>query len=136
MRWQIATSDYVNEVMEIAEASPMHTSSMIDHARQELVIVGVGEPPEALANVMKRAPENIRVTWQKAPYTLAELTAELLRILNEQPKRFHGGGLRHDGTGIRLSSTDAGLLAEPDPQAILGARYPVTIEYGGPATPV
>ena len=47
-RWWIEISGYVKELMEIARASPMHTSSTIDHAKQELVIVGVGEPTEAL----------------------------------------------------------------------------------------
>jgi hypothetical protein len=61
MRWQVAPGDYVSEVMEIALASGMHTSSRIAFANSELVVMGVGEPPEALADVMERAPDNIRV---------------------------------------------------------------------------
>ena len=134
-RWQIATSSYVREVLEVARASPKHTSARFDHANRELVIVGVGEPAEELAKVMRRSPENIRVIWQEAPYTLDELSAEARRILAAHPGRLHGAGPTHDGTGIRLRTNDAELLSADDPQAALGARYPVTIEYGGPVVP-
>ena len=67
------------------------------------------------------------MTWREAPYTLAELTDEVLRLLTEQPAtRLTGGGAHHDGTGISFTSTDAELLKAADPRRVLGARYPVT----------
>ena len=44
------------------------------------------------------------------------------------------GSACHDGTGIKLTTTDAELLAASKPGEILGARYPVSVEFGGPAT--
>lgn len=136
VRWEIATGAYVDEVMEIAMASPMHTGSKLDHANRELIVIGVGEPTEALANAMKQAPESIRVTWQEAPYTLAELSTEVLRIMSEQGGRLNSGWPLTGGTGIGFTTTDESLLEMRDPQAALRAHYPVTIEYGGSAIPL
>jgi len=127
---------YVEEVLEIAMASSMHAGAKIDNANHELVVFGVGDPPEALAYAMARAPEIIRVTWQQAPHTLAELSAELRRIMSGQDGRLNGGWPLTDGTGLGFATTDQSLLDTRDPQAALGARYPVTIEYGGPRIPL
>lgn len=135
VRWQSAVSTYVDEVSEIARASPSHTGTRLDHANRELVVFGVGDPSDALVNVMTRAPESIRVTWREAPYTSEELTAEVLRILSGHGGRLNSGWPLTEGTGIGFTTTDQSLLDARDAQAMLGARYPVIIKYGGRAIP-
>jgi hypothetical protein len=60
------------------------------HIAQRLLAVGeeivdvppeAGEPTAALAALMGKAPANIRASWHAAPYSLAELTAEVQRIM-------------------------------------------------------
>src|SRR4051794_13265957 len=125
MRRQASTADYLDEVLEIARASPMHTGSRIDHANRELVVMGVGEPTEALANVMMRAPQGVRVTWQEAPFTSEQLSAELRRLMSEQGARLTSGWPLTGGTGIGFTATDRSLLDSQDPRSALGSNYPV-----------
>ncbi len=133
-RWQIEIDDYRNRLMEIAQASPRYAGGEIRHETRELIIFGVGEPTKALAAIMEQAPSNVHVTWTEAPYSLAELTADMRRIMSEHRGQLNRGGARHDGTGIDFTTTDRRLLETDDPQAVLGTRYPVSIEYGEPAT--
>jgi hypothetical protein len=72
--------------------------------------------------------------WQEAPQSLEELASEARRLMTAHRGRLNMGSARHDGTGIKLTTTDAELLAADEPGEILGARYPVSVEFGGPAT--
>lgn len=84
---------------------------------------------------MDEAPSDVRVIWREAPYTLAELTTEVLRIFDEGPAGLNSGGACRDGTGLVFTTEKADLLCVEDPQAALGTRFPVRIEYGERATP-
>jgi len=134
-RWQIEIDDYRNRLMEIAQASPSYAGSEIRHETRELLVFGVGEPTAALVALMDEAPANIRVSWHAAPFSLAELTAEVQRIMTSTALRgrLYSGGARHDGTGMTFTTDDRSLLDADDPQAAVGTHYPVTIEYGEPA---
>jgi hypothetical protein len=134
MRWQMEIEDYRHRLMEIAQASPRYAGSEIRHETRELIIFGVGEPTEALAAIMDLAPPTVDVRWQKAPYSLEELAADVRRIVSEHRGQLTSGGARHDGTGLDFTTTDRRLLEADDPQAALGTGYPVSIEYGEPAT--
>ena len=83
---------------------------------------------------MARA-EGIPVTWQEAPYAAAELSDEVLRLMSAEHGRLTSGWALADATGVGFTTRDQSLLDAQSPQGLLGARYPVTIEYGGPATP-
>jgi hypothetical protein len=133
-RWQIEIDDYRTRLMEIAQASPSYAGGEIRHETRELIIFGVGRPAKALAAIMEQAPSSVHVTWREAPYSLAELTAEMRRIMSGHRGQLHQGGARYDGTGIDFTTTARRLLEADDPQAALGTRYPVSIEYGEPAT--
>jgi hypothetical protein len=134
MRWQSETSEYVERLMAIAQESPSFAGSESRAEVQELVIFGVGRPTQAMVAIMSEAPSNIHVTWQEAPYSLEELAPEARRLMTAHRGRLNMGSARHDGTGITLTTTDTELLAADEPGEILGARYPVSVELGGPAT--
>ncbi len=130
--WHIETCAYRTKVLELAESSPLYAGAELRHETRELLIFGVGEPSAELAEEIERAPANIRISWREAPYSLAELNAEVERILSEQRGRINSGGARHDGTGLRVTTTDRNLLEASDPQGALATRYPITVEYGEP----
>lgn len=134
MRWQSETSEYVERLMAIAQDSPSYAGSESRPEVHELVVFGVGRPSAAMVAVMGEAPPNIRVTWHEAPYSLVELGPEARRLMSEHRGRLNSGGARHDGTGITVTTTDAEILAADDPGQMLGARYPVSVEFGEPAT--
>jgi hypothetical protein len=119
--------------MEAAESGSGFAGAELREQSRELAVFGVGDPPPALVTVMDDAPDNVRVTWHRAPYSLAELLTELRRIMTAYPQ-IHAGGPNHDGTGISLVTDDRSLLDAPDARAALQALYPVTIEHGGPVT--
>ena len=119
--------------MGAVEASGQYAGGEIRHATREFVIYAVGEPSPQVAAILQHAPEMVRIIWRQAPYTHAELTSELQRIMRRFRGRLTGGGARSDGTGIQYTTTDTQLLETSDPQAVLGSRYPVTIEYMEPA---
>lgn len=132
-RWESETSDYCERLLGTAESSPRFAGAEIKYESRELIISGVGPPSDEIAALIDEAPSSIRVTWKEVPYTLAELTNEVLRIMDQRP-RIYGGGARDDGAGISFRTTDAELLASDDPRQALGARYPVSLEFGGPLT--
>ncbi|MFN8136176.1 MAG: hypothetical protein U0R79_01170 [Propionicimonas sp.] len=92
----------------------------------------MGEPPAELVAAIEQAPAAIRVSWRESPYSQAELTLEVRRIMDAQRGRLTSGAARGDGTCLHFTTTDRSLLDARDPQSALGARYPVTIEYGEP----
>jgi hypothetical protein len=134
MRWQSETSEYRERLMAIAQDSPSYAGSESRPEVRELVVFGVGRPTDAMVAIIREAPSNIRVTWQEAPYSLEELASEARRLMTAHRGRLNMGSARHDGTGIELTTTDKELLAADEPGEILGARYPVSVEFGGPAT--
>lgn len=129
-RWQLETSSYREQVLRLARSSPLFSGAELIPESQELRVFGLGEPPAAVANLVERAPENIRVVWRAAPYSLEELLAEVRRLLSTQRGRVSGIGPRHDGSALLVTTTDRALLESGDPQAILGTVYPVVIEEG------
>ncbi|GAA0974360.1 hypothetical protein ENKNEFLB_02311 [Nocardioides aquaticus] len=131
--WTTETGDYYDRLVSLVQDSPAYAGAELVDGEQELVIFTVGTPSNRIAALIRAAPSSLRVTWRDAPYTSAELTDEVLRLMRERPARVSGGHALHDGTGIRLMGTDAELLAAEDPRELLGAMYPVTIERGGPA---
>jgi hypothetical protein len=135
-RWQSDIDDYCNRLMEVAQASPSYAGSEIRHETRELLVFGVGEPTPALVALMDEAPAYVRVSWHAAPYSRAELTAELQRIMTTTTLRgrLYTGSARH-GTGMTFTTDDRSLLDADDPQVALGTPYPVTIEYGEPVVP-
>jgi len=134
MRWQIETSEYRERLMAIAQASPQYAGTEARPEVREFVVFGVGRPTAAMVAMIGEAPSNIHVTWHEAPYSLEELGPEARRLMTEHRTRLNMAWARHDGTGITVTTTDAELLATDDPGKILGARYPVSVEFGEPAT--
>lgn len=134
MRWQVETCEYRDRLMAIAHDSPQYAGSEARPKVRELVVFGVGPPSAAIVAVMAEAPPNMHVTWQEAPYSLEELGPEARRLMSEHRGRLNSCGARHDGTGIDLTTTDRTLLEADDPGKILGARYPVSVEFGELAT--
>lgn len=134
-RWGWETAPYRDRVMGVVEVAPNYAGSELDYEKRELRVYGVGAPSPAIAAVLAEAPPIIRVRWKQASYTLAELTEEALRLLRASSGRLNSGGALSDGSGISLTTTDPELLEAADPAETLGARYPVTMEYGGPVIP-
>jgi hypothetical protein len=130
MRWQAETSEYRERLMALAQDSPQYAGSEQHPEVRELVVFGVGRPSEAMVAMIREAPWNIRVVWHEAPYSLEELGPEARRLMTEHPARLNSGGARYDGTCIEFTTTDAELLGADDPGRILGARYPVRVEFG------
>jgi hypothetical protein len=131
-RWQADVGAYTDRLVGAVVASGQYAGAEIRHATREFIIFAMGEPSPPVAAVLQQAPDIVRITWRRAPYTQAELTSEMRRIMSRFHGRLTSGGARHDGTGIELTTTDAQLLGAPDPRAVLECRYPVTIEYGEP----
>ena len=128
-RFQQRIAPYLDRLLNAFEESGAQAGAEIDHDRRELVLYGVGEPPESLEAMMAEAPAGLRVHWRAAPYTRAELVAESQRIMTAFDD-LNTGGPRTDGTGLEFTTADAELLAAGDPQGALGSRYPVTIRHG------
>lgn len=132
------TPDYRERLIEAAEASPRFAGAELRNDSSELHLFGVGSPSPRLAALLEEAPLNVRVSWHAAPYSRAELTAEVQRLMNTPAlgTRLYSGWARHDGTGVTFTTDDQSLLAAEDPQRMVGATYPVTFERGRPATAV
>lgn len=129
-RWQSETAEWRDRLLTAAQASMGYAGAELRPENQELVIYAVAGPADSMAALIREAASSIRVTWREAPYTLAELTAEVRRLMAEQPGRLNSAGPRHDGTGIQITTTDAELLRTDDPQRKLSARYPISVTYG------
>jgi hypothetical protein len=134
-RWQSEIGDYLDRLIEAARASTLHAGAELRADTREMILYGVGVPDNALVTVMTDAPSNVRVVWREAPYTRTELSAEVERIVTQQPTRVNSGWPRTDGTGVDFTTTDPELLGAEDPQTALGARFRVRVEYGGSAIP-
>lgn len=135
-RWQSETATWRDRLLLVAQASTDYAGAELKNETQELVIYSVADPTDAMAALIRAASPTIRVTWRNAPHTLAELLAEVRRLMAEQPGRLVSASPRIDGTGIWSTTTDAELLATDDPQASLGARYPISVEYGEPPSAI
>jgi hypothetical protein len=133
MRWQSETSEYNHRLLALARDSSHYAGSESRPGVQELVVFGIGRPSEAMVAMIREAPSNIRVVWHEAPYSLEQLGPEARRLMTEHPARLNSGGARYDGTCIEFTTTDAELLGADDPGSVLGARYPVRVEFGKPA---
>jgi hypothetical protein len=135
-RWQSDTADYRDRLMQCAEAAPGYAGAELRHESRELLLFGVGEPSASVIELMDEAPDDVRVSWHPAPYSHAELMAEVQRITATATwrSRLHSGWARHDGTGVVFTTEDRSLLDADDARLALGATCPVTIEHGGPAT--
>jgi hypothetical protein len=133
-RWQNDIDAYRDRLVGAVVASGQYGGGEIRHATKEFIIFGVGEPSPQVAAILHLAPDNVRIIWRQAPYTHAELTSEMERIIMSPfGVRLTGGGAHREGTGNRFTTTDPQLLAASDPREVLGSRYPVTIEYEEPA---
>lgn len=128
-RWQNDIEAYTDRLVDAVVASGQYAGSEIRHATREFIIFAVGEPSPQVAAIRDQAPDNVRIIWRGAPYTRAELTSEMQRIMSRFRGRLTSGGAANDGTGIQFTTTDTQLLEAPDPQAVLGSRYPVTIGF-------
>lgn len=129
-RWQIQTAEWRDQLLTAAQESTDFAGAELKNETQELVIYAVAGPTDSMAALILEASPSLRVTWRKAPYTLSELLAEVQRLVREQSCRLVGASPRSDGTGIRIMTTDSELLRTDDPRGTLGARYPITVEYG------
>jgi hypothetical protein len=135
-RWGDETGDFRDRLYAVAAASTNYSGSVVDHDKRQVVVHGVGAPTEELAAVMDEAPPTINVTWRQCAHTLVELTDEVLRVMAEHPNQLNSGGARSEGTGIQFTTTDRVSLGSADPTRALGARYPVTLQYGGRPIPL
>jgi hypothetical protein len=133
--WQMETGAYRDRITQTAASAPGFAGGEVRSESHELLVFGVGEPTAALAAMMDEAPDTLRVSWHPAPYSLAELTVEVKRVMTANPG-ITTGGARHDGTGISFTTTDRSLLDSRDPQAALETLYPVTIEFGERPVPL
>ena len=133
MRWQVETSEYRDRLLALARASSNYAGAESRHEVKELVVFGVGPPSDAMVAMIREAPSNIRVAWHEAPYSLEQLGPEARRLMVEHPARLDSAGAWYDGTCIEVITTDAELLGAEDPGRILGARYPVRVNFGRPA---
>ena len=134
-RWWATASDYRDALLEAAQSAPGYAGAEVRFASRELVIFAVGAPSAELAVLIDRGPVGFHILWAQAPYTQAELMAEVDLLMRANEGRLVSGGAHHDGTRLDFTTTDPELLAAEDPQGMLGSRYPVSIEYGEPPVP-
>jgi len=120
---------YVDRLIEVFEASGNYASEEIQAKRKRLILYGVGEPTPEVAAIIADAPGTLEVVWREAPHTCAELRAETERVMERFPQICEGGP-QDAGAGLEFSTHDREWVDAEDPQAVLGTRYPVTIEYG------
>jgi hypothetical protein len=129
--------DYSARLMTAHEDSGVSAGSAVEwhpHARR-FILYGVGEvPPSSVAAIIDAAPEVVQVAWRPSRYTSAELDEECGRIMQRFPQISMGGPSDH-GAGLKFTTEDPALFNAGDPQAVLGSRYPVTIENGPPPEP-
>lgn len=128
-RFQQRIEPYRTRLYKAVMDSGALTGARMDHDRHAVILYAVGEPSPEVAAIIAEAPDFLQVLWRSAPYTRAELVAEMRRIMLASPK-LNTGAPRTDGTAIDFTTTDADLLAADDPQRTLGSRYPVTLRYG------
>ena len=129
-RRRAGVDPYVERLMLAVRASGLFAGSEARHEARELVVYAVRDPAPEVERLLAEAPEVLRVTWRHAPYTAEELGAEARRVMVEQSGRLSSGGARRDGSGLEFTTTDLELLGASHPEAALGSRYPVRIEYG------
>ena len=134
-RWQADIRAYTNRLLGAAVASGQYAGSEIRHATKEFLMFGVGEPSPQVAAVLQQAPSSVRIIWRQAPYTKAELTSEMRRIMSRFRGRFTSGGARNDASGIEFTTTDARMLGCSEPpirRRFLDAAIQSRSNTGGP----
>lgn len=133
--WGVEAHDYIDRLHAVFHGSALHAGAEIRADEHQVILFCVGGPDDALVSVINEAPSDVTVTLREAPYTRAELSSEVVRIMTEGPAGFNSGGVCHDGTGIVFTTTDRALLDLEDPRAALGARFSVLIKYRERVTP-
>lgn len=61
-----------------------------------------------------------------------QMVAEVDRLMRVHLARLVSGMVSEDGTRLDFTTTDHEVLSAEDPRTLLGARYPVHVEYGEP----
>jgi hypothetical protein len=117
--------------MAVFGASDNYADGELQPRRGRLVLYGVGEPTPEVAAVIAEAPEMLEVVWRRAPYTCAELSAEIEHIMEQFPQILMGD-VQDGGAGLEFGTLDWTLVDAEDPQAMLGTRYPVKVTYDQP----
>jgi hypothetical protein len=130
-RYLRAIDPYVDRLMEVFEASDNYADEEIQPDRRRLLLYGVGEPTPEVAAIIAEAPDMLEVVWRHAPYTCAELCAEMERLMEEFPQILMGD-VQDGGAGLEFGTLDRRLLGAEDARAMLGTPYPVTITYDQP----
>jgi len=61
-----------------------------------------------------------------------QMVAEVDRLMRVHRDRLVSGSVAADGGRLEFTTTDLELLSSEDPRSLLGAGYPVHVEYGEP----
>lgn len=104
------------------------------YERYERWQIETGEYRERLLTVAQASSGYVGAELR--PETHEELTAEVRRLITQKPSRLTSAGPRSGGAGIQVTTTDRDLLTTDDPTGMLGARFPVTVQYGEPAVAI
>jgi hypothetical protein len=117
--------------MAVFEASDNYADAEVQVKRRRVILHGVGEPTTEVVDLIPKAPERRDVMWRHAPYTCAELSTEVERLMETFPQLLMGEP-QDGGAGLEFGTLDRQLVDAEDPQRTLGTRYPVTIVYDEP----
>lgn len=71
--WQAGIDDYKDRLMLLADDYDNYSGAALDPESQTLVIMGTGQPDEAVAAVIAEAPPEVKVSWETVAYSKAEL---------------------------------------------------------------
>jgi hypothetical protein len=80
-RFQQRIEPYRTRLYQAVMDSGALTGARIDHDHHAVILFGVGEPSPGVAAVIADAADFLQVLWPSAPYTRAELLAEIGRLM-------------------------------------------------------
>lgn len=72
-RWQASIAPYVSRLLKAASSEANFTGGRYLNGQHAFVVQGVGQPTAAVVAVMNQAPDGVSVSWQRVPFTAAQL---------------------------------------------------------------
>lgn len=81
--WEQSIEPYEESLVSVAVSNTNFCGSVVDDAARTFVLQGVGDPGPDILSAMETAPANVTVSWQRVPYSAAELEAAAYSAMSD-----------------------------------------------------
>jgi hypothetical protein len=106
--WQTSFGRYRKDLLALAESYDNYTGYRLNFRQRSLRVLGTGDPPPAVAAMIKAGPRRAHPTWVSMPYSYRQLKRAELTVFHAVP-RASMGSVRNDFTGVVIGVFDKSL---------------------------